>query len=553
MARNVRAGTVSAQLRLDGQQFALGMRRATRETTAFQGALGRVRGAVTRLGPALAGLAGTAALAGIVSHLRRATTASAEWGARLVEQASVTGLSASRLDLLRRAFEANGASVATVDSGLARFNRRLEFARQGLGEYARAYEDLDLDPSTFATTEDALRAVIQRLSEMPNAARRGGVAFRLFGTAAQELDLTLSQGLVALDAEIERQRGLAEITDENAQKLKDLNQALTDFRNRLTLRQAETVAKNAEALEGLANKMGDLIALLGEFAGPANAYINYWLRITTVHRAALRWLLQLDDAQSRVIEDADAAGRAVQATFRAPGTAGISAEALARYERFIELRSRPLPTPPPPVQTDAERAEALAGRIRLLRRRDNFEARRDARRAEADEQASLERRSARWLNFYRRRARRRREAEAQEALDEQARRAAERSQRLAEQTQRAWDRVGTEASNALEGVLGRSNALLENMLQLVIRVLAHLRGGGTLRSFFGFGDALAGVAGGLAGGAARTAGGATTGGLTVHGDLIVQGAGSDTEQVWASLSNFARQDRRDDLRNTMVG
>ena len=178
------------------------------------------------------------ALLNLGQRMAGAAREASTFGATLVEQAEVTGLTANRLDLMRRAFEANGASTATVDAALAKFNRRLNFAVQGLSSYADAFKQLDLDPASFDNTEDALRAVMQRISELPTASERGAVAFRLFGTAAQSIQKTLNDGLPAFDAEIERQRELGEVTDVQAQSLKDLAQAFTDLKNTVQLQVA---------------------------------------------------------------------------------------------------------------------------------------------------------------------------------------------------------------------------------------------------------------------------------------------------------------------------
>lgn len=516
MPRRTNIGTAEATLRLDGTQFASGLKRAARQASGFAGSLGGVTGALGKLGPALAGAASGAALGALVTQIAKASQASAAWGARLVEQASVTGLAASRLDLLRRAFEANGASVAAVDSGFARFNRRLEFARQGLGEYARAFADLNLDPAAFNSTEEAMRAVIERLSELPDSARRGGIAFRLFGTAAQEFDVTLRDGLPALDAEIARQAQLGVVSEQAAKALKDLNQNFTDFANTLKIAVANAVAENKEEIDAIIQ----LLAALGKVAvregaalaralSPASQRTDYPEQAREVIAALEEMGAEVSNIE-RLRLEALAEKSIAEVLFRLPPE---ELDALREAQRILrtvmdfepqgpslaqlgvpghaELPSAPGAIMVPVVPTiDTEtliESFGRSGEIAVMpfldgfaRRMRNVESAQRLADAFGDPREEIGARIAGQLE-----ARGTDLTPPAEDAEELERRMVEAAKR----TQAAWDNVGNELSGLFADVFTATDkwaAALENVLQLALQIGTHLLGGGSFGSFFGF-------------------------------------------------------------------
>ena len=468
MPRQTQAGNLNVDLRMDDRQFTGALRRASARLDSFGQRVSSIAA-----GNIIANL--TNQVAGLGQRLVSATVEASGFGATLVEQAAVTGLSANRLDLLRRAFEANGASVASTDAALAKFNRRLDFAARGQEEYARVFRQLNLDPAGYDNTEEALRDVIQAISELPTASERGAAAFRLFGTSAQAFQKTINDGLPALDREIARQRELGQITDSQAANLKDLNQAFTDATNIVNLQ--------------FRAALGDLVGGLGDL----NAHLE----------TAFTWLGRVKDALLLV-----SGIRAVQ--FYARQVAGLAdwqrglmglnttlvettEPALSRHQQQLddarvayaawrreaeetrEVLEQPL-APVTPVATadlsnifadDDNRQRAARERFARTQTR-LIEEDREQRRQAAEEReqraraiASLELRLA--------------ESVRQENI------------KYAEQLEAAWDNVGSTVSGLITSTRSWAD-LLRNVVGLAAEFASYLAGGGQggLRGFLGF-------------------------------------------------------------------
>lgn len=111
--------------------------------------------------------------------------------------ASVASVTTDSLQELRYAFGQLAAiSDGQVDKALQDFNRRLGQARAGSGEAKEAFDQLFAGGARqFESTEQALDAVIARLSEMEDGADRAMLAARFFGEeAGPKLAAALSEG-----------------------------------------------------------------------------------------------------------------------------------------------------------------------------------------------------------------------------------------------------------------------------------------------------------------------------------------------------------------------
>ena len=121
---------------------------------------------------------------------RAALNASTE----LVEMSRATGIAVERLQLLGRVAEGDGVAVETFNRQLARLNRTIGEARQGVGEAVDAFEALDLDPTRFENAGDALDVVVDALSRIGNDAERAALAQDLFGRGIERLLPVLARG-----------------------------------------------------------------------------------------------------------------------------------------------------------------------------------------------------------------------------------------------------------------------------------------------------------------------------------------------------------------------
>ena len=467
MPRQTQAGNLNVDLRMDDRQFTGALRRASARLDSFGQRVSSIAA-----GNIIANL--TNQVAGLGQRLVSATVEASEFGATLVEQAAVTGLSATRLDLLRRAFEANGASTATTDAALAKFNRRLNFAVQGLSSYRDAFRQIRVDPAAFDNTEEALRATIQAISELPTASERGAVAFRLFGTSAQAFQKTINDGLPALDREIARQEELGIITTKQAGNLKDLNQAFTDATNIINLQ--------------FRAALGDLVGDLGDL----NAHLE----------TAVTWLGRVKDALLLVsgiravqfyLDSAEALGEwteglmgldegliasepSLSSHLSRVNAAQVAYNAWRREaEETREVLAQPLPpiaiTGTPDLSNifadDDNRQRAARERFARSQTRLIEEEREQRRQAEAEREARARAIAALELRLA--------ESVRQENI------------RIAEQMRDAWEGVGDTISSLISQTRSWGD-LLRNVAGLALQFGAFLAGGGEggIRGFFGF-------------------------------------------------------------------
>lgn len=340
MARRTNAGELNVDLRLDDGQFTRALRRGAKTVEGFGGTIGKIAA-----GNILAQLPGQ--LLGLAKRFNTAAQAATTWGATLVEQASITGISTTRLDLLRRAFEANGASITQVDNALAKFNRRLNFAANGQEEYARVFRQLRLDPSVYSDTEEALRDTINAISELSTASERGAAAFRLFGTSAQSIQKTINDGLPALDREIERQRELGIITEKQASDLKIAAQSYTDLKNVINIQTRVAVAGLTEEINLLAKAM--ILAtragagLLKVLLAYPSFYIDFYSRTFSNAVTDLgEWQRAMEGATEAIEEQGPAVTKLEESYYRAREEFRLWQEEARKASADIAM-STPLP------------------------------------------------------------------------------------------------------------------------------------------------------------------------------------------------------------------
>lgn len=261
VARNsafIRAASVNSRaMRLQGQA-ARDFDRAARRARAGARQLTQ---SITRLGGAF----GALSIGGAVTALARVSRTQAQYGATLREVSIATGLTVEQLQLARRAFEGNGVAVDATDKALARLNRTLGEART-LATYRRQFEALGLSVEDLfghlergGTIFDVLLEVSDGLATLATQAERVEVAQQLLGRQGARLLPTLQQGSAAFLEQVEAQRRLGLVTEEQAAQLKALEQTYTDVGNALQTGLAAVVADNTEVFERSAHLIGEVI------------------------------------------------------------------------------------------------------------------------------------------------------------------------------------------------------------------------------------------------------------------------------------------------------
>lgn len=195
----------------------------------------------------LAGIASVAAGSALVNFARD----SLHWAAGLSETAQQIGVTVEQLQALRLAAEQNGASVEGMERAMGILNRTLGQAQAGLPQAVRAFASIGISKDqlqSFRNGGEALQAVITALSNLRNPAQQAAAAQALFGRGARELMVMLTQGAGAMHRWTEEARRAGVITDEQARKADEAEDAL----NRLaTTIRANLAGALADAMPGI--------------------------------------------------------------------------------------------------------------------------------------------------------------------------------------------------------------------------------------------------------------------------------------------------------------
>jgi len=145
--------------------------------------------------------AGIAALgAGIALPLFKFTKDFAAYGDELAKTSSRLGFTTEGLARWRHVAGLAGVATRDLDQSMHIFLRNLGDARRGAGEGLKAFEELGLsiDDLAMMPIEDALIIITDRIAELPLAADRAIIAYRLFGRQGIRLVNMLRQGSAAL-------------------------------------------------------------------------------------------------------------------------------------------------------------------------------------------------------------------------------------------------------------------------------------------------------------------------------------------------------------------
>lgn len=190
-------GSLYAQLGLDTASFDTGIAKARGKLSDFgkinfsgavkaglgeiDGALKSTAGRAGALGNVLGGLgiAGTAAAAAIAVAFTGARQAMA-FGDEIADTANKLRVTTDYLQELRFAAHQLGGEFTDADEALEGFTKTFGLARSGLSAKAiKPFAALGLDPKSFETVQQALNAVIDKISGLGDAAEQAAVADKL--------------------------------------------------------------------------------------------------------------------------------------------------------------------------------------------------------------------------------------------------------------------------------------------------------------------------------------------------------------------------------------
>lgn len=229
---------------------------------------GGVGSALSAMGGA--GLGAAVALGAIVEAFAQ-TRQALEFGNKIADAAKKIGVSTTTLQEYRFAVHDLGGSYADADTALDEFSKKFTAAQIGFSKKAtKPFDALGLDPKSFGTVDEALKATIDKISGL--------------GTAAQQNFAAEKVGLGAILPAI---RAGSDAIDELRQKAHDLGFVMSEE----LIEKAEAANKKFEDLSSVIN-----VQFKSAFVEAAPAL----LRLTQGVADLVTWLARVADSPGLV-------------------------------------------------------------------------------------------------------------------------------------------------------------------------------------------------------------------------------------------------------------
>ena len=268
---DVRLGGLFVDLRQRNSQFIRATEQNVKSLRDQQRAINRVRRELRsfnrRVTSTVRGLfnfqSAVAALAGSGALGALART-QAEYGAHLVETSRVTGLAVDQLQLFRRAIAQDGIEADEFADILREFTLRMGEASIGAGEVTESYARYGVAVKDVAgntrDTFDVIRDLSDALAALPSQADRLVLVDEIFG-GEQSVRLLplLQEGSQALDSQLESFRRFGLVTQDQADRLKDLGESYKDLGSIIQTSLSQAVAESADNLTQFNRTLGDIL------------------------------------------------------------------------------------------------------------------------------------------------------------------------------------------------------------------------------------------------------------------------------------------------------
>lgn len=112
----------------------------------------------------------------------------------LAKAAQSVGVTTESLSALGYAAELAGVDADTLTNSMSRLAKGMSDAQQGTGEALKAFQALNLDPSGFSGTDDALIKISDKFAQFQDGAEKTALAIALFGRSGAQLIPFLNSG-----------------------------------------------------------------------------------------------------------------------------------------------------------------------------------------------------------------------------------------------------------------------------------------------------------------------------------------------------------------------
>jgi hypothetical protein len=183
----------------------------------------------------------------------------ADAGDQALHTAEMLGLNVETLQKLQFAAKLANIESGEFAGGMRFLSRNLLAAQQGSGDAAKAFQRLKLDPKSFKSGDQALRAIADRFQTLPEGPERAALAMQLFGRSGASMVPFLKQGSAAID--------------EAGAKAEKYGIVLSEAQARAADEFNDTLDESKAALTGVRNILGN--ALIPEITKLMRAFADY--------------------------------------------------------------------------------------------------------------------------------------------------------------------------------------------------------------------------------------------------------------------------------------
>ena len=236
----VAAGKGKGRLAKDAEQFARG--------SGFYAATG---GAA-----AVAGIATAASLAAIVAVTKEVVAEGLAYAETLKQQSEQLGISAHELQIWQVAAETAGVKTEQLREGLGQLSSNIGKAQEGSQQQSKIFKGLGIDlgnaKNGYKGLNDILPVFMDKLSKIPDQARRLAIETALGGEQLRRLDPILSKGSGSFD---EMSRAIdgtgTALSNHEIQRAAQTAEHLRQLNDQLQRQLAGSVSANAAAIDQL--------------------------------------------------------------------------------------------------------------------------------------------------------------------------------------------------------------------------------------------------------------------------------------------------------------
>jgi len=289
---------------------------------AVQGYADKVSGVAMKIAGSLAGIFAVSKITGAVNDTINAID-------DLAKSADRMGVATEELQTFRLAADLAGISSESLTTAFRFSQRALSEAASGTKEYADSFQMLGLSTAALRQmgAAEQFQAIVTALQKVTDQTDRTRLAMELFGRSGTQM-LTFDAASMADAARTIDQMGGA-ISRIDAAKVEAAQDAMTRTKAAVSILWAELTIKLAPAIEGLADKLTNLIAWFGGLdAGAVKAAAE--MTAFAVAFGTVLWLIPRVVAGVRAVVSALQAMATAQAiTTALSGPAGWARLAIA--------------------------------------------------------------------------------------------------------------------------------------------------------------------------------------------------------------------------------